>query len=190
MPRLWTTTIEAHRQEVREAILGATSRLVAEHGIASVSMSQIAEAAGIGRATLYKYFSDVETILATWHAGIVEAHVQQLRSLADQPTAAGERLASVLHAYAFLSHHRHSHGSDLVALLHRSDDVTRAQHELVDLIRGLIEEAAQNGGVRTDVAAAELAVFCLHALGAAASLPSKAAVRRLVDVTLGALAVG
>ena len=41
--------------------------------------------------------------------------------------------------------------------------------------------------VRTDVATEELASYCLHALGAARSLPSKAAVRRLVEVTLAGL---
>ena len=56
MPKLWDETIDAHRREVRHAILHATGALVAEHGLLSVTMSQIAEQAGIGRATLYKYF--------------------------------------------------------------------------------------------------------------------------------------
>ena len=34
----------------------------------------------------------------------------------------------------------------------------------------------------------ELVTYCLHAIGAASGLPSKAAVRRLVDVTLAGLA--
>ena len=38
-----------------------------------------------------------------------------------------------------------------------------------------------------DVPAAELANYCLHALAAAGSLPSKAAVQRLVTVTLAGL---
>jgi hypothetical protein len=41
--------------------------------------------------------------------------------------------------------------------------------------------------VRGDVAPSELADFCLHALGAAAGLPAKAAVARLVTVTLAGL---
>ncbi|HKA49020.1 MAG TPA: helix-turn-helix domain-containing protein, partial [Candidatus Dormibacteraeota bacterium] len=56
MPKLWKETIEAHRREVGEAILDTTVALVIEHGLRSVTMSQIADQTGIGRATLYKYF--------------------------------------------------------------------------------------------------------------------------------------
>jgi AcrR family transcriptional regulator len=59
--------VETHRQEVREAILDATGSLVQSRGLLAVTMSDIAEATGIGRATLYKYFPDVETILSAWH---------------------------------------------------------------------------------------------------------------------------
>ena len=67
VPKLWNETIEAHRAAVRDAILDTTAALVAEHGLWSVTMSQIAEKTGIGRATLYKYFADVEAILLAWH---------------------------------------------------------------------------------------------------------------------------
>jgi AcrR family transcriptional regulator len=43
-------------------------------------MSDIAEATGIGRATLYKYFLDLETILSAWHQRQVEAHLADSRS--------------------------------------------------------------------------------------------------------------
>jgi hypothetical protein len=55
------------------------------------------------------------------------------------------------------------------------------------LIRNLLIEAAQTGDIRDDVAPDELASYCLHALAAASSLPSKAAVRRLVTITLAGL---
>src|SRR5687767_2901383 len=67
MPKLWNETIETHRRDVRDAILDATSSLVAEGGLRSVTMSLIAEKADIGRATLYKYFPDIEAILKSWH---------------------------------------------------------------------------------------------------------------------------
>jgi len=53
----------------------------------------------------------------------------------------------------------------------------------------LLVEAAKSGAIRRDVAAGELAAYCLHALAAASSLPSKAAVRRLVSVTLAGLKI-
>ena len=55
------------------------------------------------------------------------------------------------------------------------------------MIQELVVEGAETGNLRNDVAADELATYCLHALGAARSLPSQAAVRRLVTVTLAAL---
>ena len=76
MPKLWNETIDAHRRAVRDATLNTTAALVAEHGLLSVTMSQIAEQTGIGRATLYKYFPDVEAILFAWHERQVSGHLE------------------------------------------------------------------------------------------------------------------
>ncbi len=91
MPKLWNETIEAHRRAVRDATLDATAALVAAHGLASVTMSRIAEETGIGRATLYKYFPDVEAILVAWHERQVTGHLAQLTELRDQAGDAAER---------------------------------------------------------------------------------------------------
>ena len=185
MPKLWVETIEAHRREVRDAILDTTAALVAEHGLRSVTMSQIAEETGIGRATLYKYFPSVEAILVAWHERHVTGHLEQLAEIRDQAGAAGERLEAVLEAYALIaSEHR---GTELAALVHRGEHVAHAQQQLRELIRDLLTEAAATGDVRDDVVPDELASYCLHALAAAGSLPSKAAVRRLVTVILAGL---
>jgi AcrR family transcriptional regulator len=190
VPRLWNDTIQAHRAAVRDAILDTTAALVAEHGLLSVSMSQIAENTGIGRATLYKYFPDVEAILFAWHERQITTHLAQLGELRDQPGDAGKRLQAVLEAYALISHDRFSHehpGPELAALLHRGAHLTKAQQHVHDLIKDLLTEVAATGNLRDDVGPDELASYCLHALGAASSLPSKAAVRRLVGVTLTGL---
>ncbi len=188
MPKPWNETIEAHRREVREAILDTTAALVAEHGLRSVTMSQIAEETGIGRATLYKYFSGVEAILLAWHERQIIGHLEYLAEVRDQADDAGERLEAVLEAYALISHESHGHhDTELAAFLHRDEQVARAQQQLRDMIRDLLTEAAETGDVRDDVAPDELASYCLHALAAASSLPSKAAVRRLVTVILAGL---
>jgi len=185
VPKLWNESIEAHRRAVRDATLDTTAALVAEHGLRSVTMSQIAEEAGIGRATLYKYFSDVEAILLAWHERQVAGHLAYLAEVRDQAGNAAERLEAVLEAYALISHEHH--GTELAALLHRGEHVARAQQQLSDFIRDLLTEGAESGDLRDDVAPDELASYCLHAITAAGSLPSKAAVRRLVAVILAGL---
>jgi AcrR family transcriptional regulator len=187
VPKLWNETIETHRQAVREAILDRTWALVSEHGLTSVTMSQIAEETGIGRATLYKYFPDVEAILSAWHQRHVEAHLEQLAEIRDQAGDARERLEAMLDAYALIAYQRAQHGGDLGPLLHQGEQVARAQRRLRDLLRDVLAAAITAGNVRDDVAPDELASYCLHALGAAGALPSKAAVHRLVRVTLAGL---
>jgi AcrR family transcriptional regulator len=185
VPKLWNETVEAHRRAVRDAILDTTAALVAEHGLRSVTMSQIAEETGIGRATLYKYFPDVEAILVAWHELQVTGHVEDLAKVRDQARDAAERLEAVLEAYALIAYEHH--GTELAALVHRGEHVARARQQLSDFIRDLVAEGAETGDLRDDVAPDELASYCLHALAAASSLPSKAAVRRLVTVTLAGL---
>jgi AcrR family transcriptional regulator len=188
VPKLWTETIDAHRHEVREATLDATAALVARHGLRAVTMTRIAQETGIARGTLYKYFPDVGAILATWHERQVADHLEYLVDVRDRAGDAAARLEGVLEAYALISYDHH--GTELAALLHRGEHVARARHQLSDFIRELVTEGAKSGEVRGDVSADELASYCLHALAAASSLPSKAAVRRLVTVILGGLRSG
>jgi len=65
--------------------------------------------------------------------------------------------------------------------------MVRAQRRLNALVRNLLAEGVETGDIRNDVAPAELAGYCLHALTAASNLPSKAAVRRLVSIILAGL---
>jgi AcrR family transcriptional regulator len=188
MPKLWNDTIAAHRREVRAAILDAAVALVEKHGVLSVTMSQIAQATGIGRATLYKYFPDVEAILFTWHEQQIGEHLAYLADVRDQARKPAERLGAVLEGYAVICHESRGHrNTELAALLHRDQQVVRAEHQLRDMIRNLLTEAAKAGEVRDDVSPAELAAYCLHALTAASSLSSRQAVRRLVAITLAGL---
>jgi AcrR family transcriptional regulator len=151
-------------------------------------MSQIAEETGIGRATLYKYFSDVEAILLAWHERQIGGHLGYLAKARDAAGDASERLAAVLEAYALISQQsRGHHDTELAALLHRNEQVVVAEQQLRRMIRDLLTEAADAGYVRKDLAPDELASYCLHALTAARRLSSKAAAHRLVAVTLAGL---
>ncbi len=193
MPRLWTQTIEAHRREVRDAILDAAAAAVATHGLRAVTMSQIAQDTGIGRATLYKYFSGVDEILLAWHERQVVAHLDQLTEITHRPGSSRGRLEAVLGTYAQINRQRGRHHggqpltSEVTASLHERRHLAPAYRQLHGLIKDLLDEAARGGEIRDDIPPAELATFCLHALDAAPTLPSQAAAQRLVTTILAGL---
>ncbi|MBO3737695.1 TetR/AcrR family transcriptional regulator [Actinoplanes flavus] len=195
MPKLWNSTVEQHRHTVHAAILDATAALIAEHGLA-VNMSQIAAHVGIGRATLYKYFPDVQAIVAAWHERQVTAHLDHLTSVAAQHQDPGERLRTVLSTYLRLSstgthtgHGNHGGGpaAQLATALHQASHMPAAHQRLRELVTAVIAGAADAGVARTDVPTDELATYCLHALAAAAALPSPGSHERLLEVTWAGL---
>jgi AcrR family transcriptional regulator len=189
VPKLWSQTIESHRREVGDAILDTTAALVAQHGLRAVTMSQIAEQAGIGRAPLYKYYPDVESILVAWHQRHAAGELAHLAQLRDESADPAQALEAVLRALATHLHERakNSSGTDLSALVHQDQHVKGLEQQLLRLLRDTIAEAATAGGARSDVPPDELAHYCLHALTAAGSAPSKPAVKRLLDLTLAGL---
>ena len=177
--------MEAH-PPVANTILDTTAALVAAHGLRPVTMSRIAKACGIGRATVYRHFPDVRAILVAWQ----ERQVSELRErvvaeLRDGHGGEGERLEAALETYG-VSCHRHN-GTELAVVLYGGRRVAPAQRQLTDLFRELLADAAAAGLLRDDVAVDELATYCVHALTAAGGLRSRPAVRRLVRVTLAAI---
>ncbi len=186
MPKLWNETIDEHRRAVHEATLDAAANLVAEQGLISITMVSVAEKTGISRATLYKYFPSVESILLAWHERHVQGHLEFLETVRDGSVGAQRRLEAVLKAYAFLSYSPHT--GEIASFLHRGAHFTHAQEQVNALIRDLIVEGVAAGAVRSDLPPDELVGFCMRALTAAKS-PTKEVVLRLVLVILDGLSV-
>ena len=65
--------MSAERAEVRDRILTSTIEVVAGTGLAGLRMEEVARAAGVGRATLYRYFPGGKEQLVneaiTWEVG-------------------------------------------------------------------------------------------------------------------------
>ncbi len=188
MPKLWSETVDGHRAAIRDATLDVTAALVAERGLSSVTMTEVANRAGIGRATLYKYFPDVDSILTAWHERQVGDHLRKLTEIRDQNADVTQQLEEVLTAFAFMT--RQSQDGGIVALLHQGEHLVEAQQQLRVLIQGLITDSVGAGRIRDDVPTAELATYCLHAIRSASSAPSQASVHRLVAVILAGMSCG
>ena len=185
MPKLWTDTIVAHKQSVRDAALDAAAGLVMRRGLAAVTMSEIAQQTGIGRATLYKYFPDIQSLVQAWHERQIGRHLVALAAIAQGQGKPLERLDAVLRAYAGMAH-SHEDG-ELADLLHGGGHAAQALDHLSAFVAAIIAEAAAAGEVRHDVPPSELATFCLAAMAGARNFGSDAAVSRLVALTYDAL---
>ncbi|MGD2044352.1 MAG: TetR/AcrR family transcriptional regulator, partial [Acidimicrobiia bacterium] len=59
----WQEQLADARIGLRHAIQDAAVRLVGELGMPNVSMSAVAEKAGVSRQTLYNHYSDLESIV-------------------------------------------------------------------------------------------------------------------------------
>lgn len=68
-----------NKHVVRTSLLQAARHLFAERGVAETTAEEIAEAAGVSRATLFNYFQNMHGIVIALH----DAHMATLRSLVD-----------------------------------------------------------------------------------------------------------
>jgi AcrR family transcriptional regulator len=182
MPRLWDQTIEGHRSAVVEAIADKAAELAIAEGLTGLSMSRIAAEAGIGRATLYKYFSDVESILAVWHQRQVSAHLAQLAELRARAPSPLAGLEAILLAYAGQARQGHDHA--LSAALHAMPHMEHAHRALNEFVAVVAAEAVAAGELDAAASPGELARFALAAVSAGGRDATKSAVRRLVCMIL------
>lgn len=75
----WQRTLAEHRSTTRGRILVAAIAVMSEQGMAAASMSAIAERAEVSRPTLYRYFPDIDHIMAA----VVEAQFDAFRTALD-----------------------------------------------------------------------------------------------------------
>jgi AcrR family transcriptional regulator len=145
-----------HRTPRKEEILEVAAGLFAEHGFDGVSLTEIAAAVGLSKATLYHYFSRKEEIIGT----IVVTTIRELNAFIDEaiaPIAAPDaRLIAFLVAQADFFE-RHQRGFQV--LLTRLSNLTepKLRDEAVEwrvnyenTIKGIIRDGVNAGLFRAD----------------------------------------
>jgi len=90
---------ERNRAATQQRIADCAARLATEHGVATTTVDEIAAAAGVGRATFFRYFDSKELAVATGMSGAGAYILAGV--LADVPAELGP-LDAVRAAYARL----------------------------------------------------------------------------------------
>ena len=141
----------ALQQRVAEAILDGAARLFASEG-EHASMNEVAEAAGVARATVYRYFPNREALLNELaHAAVRDAGAR-LESARIEAVAPPEGVVRAVRALVEMG--------DLFVILareRRRSGADRFESGLVDPVRKLIERGQASGDIRDDISDVRLA---------------------------------
>jgi AcrR family transcriptional regulator len=198
MPQIWAESIEQHKRQTTARIIDATVALVAENGLSATSMSHVAESAGIGRATLYSYFPDVEHILLAWHEQEVDRYTQslsdELARQTDTPSALRVIMTRLIEG--FTSGHDHALDASRVELSALSPEIKRqmagASAKLATLLDEVLEQGIRTGQLRPDLNRQLTATLIMRTASAAREQVEQhqADTNQLTDATLALLLGG
>jgi AcrR family transcriptional regulator len=113
---------------LRRRVLGATRRLIAERGL-DVSMDDIAEAADVGRRTLFRHFGNRDDLIAAAVSSALDWYDEQL----DLAITSGQALEQWLHDLVEGIHEMHvAAGLGLWQLAARADSELSPQLQAIN----------------------------------------------------------
>lgn len=84
--------IIVNKEEKRRNIALSCRELLLEHGINSLTISQIANTAGVGKGTIYEYFENKEDIVFEIITTFIAEHEKRLLTLVEEPNTTKEKL--------------------------------------------------------------------------------------------------
>jgi TetR/AcrR family transcriptional regulator, mexCD-oprJ operon repressor len=158
----------AIQDRVAEAILDVAANLLAGGG-EPPSMADIAAAAGVGRATLYRHFPTREQLLQALSTNARDATASRLAEADLDTVPVTEAIARVARVVA-------AGGSKYAALISRfgvSDYGGDAEQQIDTMIRALLQRGLDDGTFRGDLTVEELLFLLGQLLQAAARMTAE-----------------
>jgi AcrR family transcriptional regulator len=150
----------------RERLIEAATCLFRERGL-EVGVGEIAEAAGVGKGTLFRNFASKEDLIVAVVADLMHSAAQTGEQLLDE----GDPVEALFEFLAELAGRQRDR-----ALVEALDDAwlerdeIRAGHaEVVGLVERLLARAQESGAIRPDVGAMDLLIMFKGACEAAMS---------------------
>ena len=161
------TRSTAIQDRVAGAILDAAAGLLARGG-EPPSMNEVAAAAGVARATLYRHVPTRERLLQELTATAISATATRLAEADLDAVPVTEGIARIARVVA-------TGGSKYAALVSQLDpaDAGREQEQITAMIDGLLRRGIDDGTFRGDITVGELRLLLGSLLQAAARMTAE-----------------
>jgi len=141
------------QEKRRHEIFHQVVPIVSKKGFHETSMREIADAAGLGKSTLYDYFKTKDEILIYFFEDQLNDMTEEAQRIALQNLSADKRLRQVMEAYI---QNLQTNKSLFLKLTQESQrlkvesqkQIQKKRHAYQDLIRALIDEGIREGVFR------------------------------------------
>lgn len=160
--------------EKLEQIVRAAMRVFAREGFHGARMDQVAREAGVGKGTVYLYFSSKEALLEHIFVTVTRGYLRKIRDLSSGPGTTRAKLEGIFrHALEIADQNRDSSRFLLEAPTGMSEDFKRwlvtVRDEIIQEFVSLIQEGRAKGEINppSPVLTAHVLIGAINSLVAA-----------------------
>ena len=144
---------EEEQELRRHEIFAASAHLFLEKGFTETSMREIAEAAGIGKSTLYDYFKSKDDILVSYFEHELQDITEHAQEIIRQNLGVTEKLRTIMQMHLEYLVENKNVFLQLTLEAQRlsmqsQQQIQTARHAYQDMLRDLIEEGIRLGEFR------------------------------------------
>jgi len=151
--RMATRTGTYHHGDLRAALIAEAASIIAEGGVASVTMREIGRRLGVSRAAPYRHFSDKSALLVAVAATGFERLGDRLEAVdAGAPRSGVERFRRIGEEYVRFAlenpaHYRLMYGREALTR-HELPELREAANGLFEQLVALFEAHQRSGGIK------------------------------------------
>jgi AcrR family transcriptional regulator len=159
VPDLWADSLEAHRDLVRQRLLTAFAELAAEVPLDDVTLTAVAERAGLARSAVYNYVTSKHDLLLAHTADVTSRWVERL--VRDGGATVAERLGRFVAATlrVFAEDRLAGQGADIPFDAEQHARLMAALRPVHDHLSALVAEGVADGSFTGDPAELTRFVF-------------------------------
>ena len=144
---------EEEQQRRRKEIFDASAHLFLENGFHESTMREIADAAGIGKSTLYDYFKSKDDIMISYFENELQLITDRAQEIMNQEQSIVEKLRKIMQMHLeYLVDNKNFYLKLTVEAqrlsIQSQQRIQTRRHAYQDLLRNLIEEGIRLGELR------------------------------------------